>query len=88
MTRYWFKPHRYGFGATPIAWQGWALVAVDVAVVLAAVAGLLVFEGRDAAFSAQVPWLLVILVVTVASALITWRKTDGNWRWRWGENND
>jgi Fe-S cluster assembly ATP-binding protein len=25
MTGYWFKPKRYGNGATPVTWQGWAL---------------------------------------------------------------
>ncbi len=26
MTRYWFRPKRYGYGATPVAWEGWALI--------------------------------------------------------------
>ena len=34
MTKYWFRPKRYGFGATPITWQGWA---VTIATVLAMV---------------------------------------------------
>ena len=25
MTAYWFKPKRYGYGATPITWEGWAV---------------------------------------------------------------
>jgi hypothetical protein len=87
MTRYWFKPHRYGFGATPIAWQGWALAAVDLMIVLVAVVGL-VLAGRDADFSAQAPWLLLILAATVVSVVISWWKTDGSWRWRWGKNHD
>ena len=24
---YWFKPRRYGHGATPSTWQGWATIA-------------------------------------------------------------
>ena len=35
MTRYWFRPKRYGYGATPISWEGWA---VTLATVLAMVA--------------------------------------------------
>lgn len=34
---YWFVPHMFGFGVTPVTWQGWlvtigfaALLAVDV----------------------------------------------------------
>ena len=26
MADYWFKPHAYGFGATPANWKGWAAV--------------------------------------------------------------
>ena len=26
MTTYWFRPKRYGYGATPVTWQGWVLV--------------------------------------------------------------
>jgi hypothetical protein len=33
MSRYWFRPKRYGYGATPITWEGWvftlAIVLVD-----------------------------------------------------------
>ena len=25
MTAYWFKPKRYGYGATPITWEGWVV---------------------------------------------------------------
>ena len=29
MMAVWFKPHRYGFGATPVSWQGWMLVGAE-----------------------------------------------------------
>jgi hypothetical protein len=35
MTSYWFRPKRYGYGATSITWQGWA---VTLGTVLAMVA--------------------------------------------------
>ena len=35
MADYWFKPHDYGYGATPISWKGWAAVAVYAAVMVA-----------------------------------------------------
>jgi hypothetical protein len=35
VTQYWFRPKRFGYGATPITWQGWA---VTIATVLAMVA--------------------------------------------------
>ena len=31
MTDYWFRPKRYGYGATPVTWQGWAVTIATVA---------------------------------------------------------
>ena len=82
MTTYWFRPKRYGYGATPVTWQGWA---VTISVVLAVVAVSLAVEltGRHL-------WTLAALIVFDAIAIaalviISRRKTDGEWRWRWGE---
>jgi hypothetical protein len=32
MTRYWFRPKRYGYGATPTTWEGWAFTGLIVAI--------------------------------------------------------
>jgi len=81
MTRYWFKPRQYGYGAAPVTWQGWALTVAAVVVVVAATRLL-------AVQSAESPWFwLAILIdgVAIATLLIVSRKkTDGEWRWRWG----
>ena len=84
MTRYWFRPKRYGYGATPTTWQGWAVI---VAMVLAMVAGSLFLRLTD-----KSPWGLAALmtfdvVALGALAIISYRKTDGEWRWRWGAGN-
>lgn len=71
---YWFRPKLYGYGATPATWQGWVVTgAFSAAVVALAAAGdpiLLLFA-----------LLLVLWLVLVAR-----RKTDGEWRWRWGRD--
>jgi hypothetical protein len=82
MTDYWFKPRRFGYGATPVTWQGWALtigtvvVVVMVSMVLPAVA-----DGSA--------WGLTAVVIDVAAIagllIVSRRKTDGEWRWRWGD---
>ena len=75
----WFAPRRYGFGAgLPIAWQGWLLLAVYTAVILAAV--LLLQFSPVAMFAVVVP-------ATALMMLITARTTRGGWRWRWGEKD-
>jgi uncharacterized membrane protein YbhN (UPF0104 family) len=83
MSTYWFRPKRYGYGATPVTWQGWALVGVAVAVIAAA-AVLVGPHGR------QNPWgwfefLGIEALVLIVLWVITRRKTDGEWRWRWGD---
>jgi hypothetical protein len=85
MAEYWFKPKRYGYGATPVTWQGWA---VTVGTVLAMVAVSLCLR-----LTAKSLWDLVALLLFDAAAVaalvivsyVSYRKTDGGWRWRWGD---
>jgi hypothetical protein len=30
VTAYWFKQRRFGYGATPVTWQGWMLMLVHL----------------------------------------------------------
>ena len=82
MSTYWFKPKRYGYGAVPVTWQGWALVGAAVAVIAAA-AVLVGPHGRQAW-----GWFeffgIEALVLVVLWAIVR-RKTDGEFRWRWGD---
>ena len=79
MARYWFKPKRFGYGATPATWQGWALSVA--AVVLAAGVVLAAPAIRDNLLRPVFVVLGLALVIGVASA-VAWRKTEGGWHWR------
>ncbi len=81
MARYWFRQKRYGLGATPNTWQGWVLVLVGVALLVAGV----VINGKDP----QEVWLgsLLIFAGVVPVSIIVWFKTEGGWRWRWGDDD-
>ncbi len=86
MTEYWFKPKRYGYGATPITWQGWVLALAAPLSIMAAMVAMAVFGGGADAMN----WLMVVAVaiaVVLATVVISYRKTDGEWRWRWGDDN-
>ncbi|HWA22248.1 MAG TPA: hypothetical protein VG735_07630 [Caulobacterales bacterium] len=83
MAQYWFKQKRFGYGAgLPTAWQGWALLAGYLAA-----AGLAIFVPR--LFTDQPLGVLVgvtiIIVLTVPFLLICEQRTEGGWRWRWGD---
>lgn len=72
---YWFKPKAFGYGATPVTWQGWAVMALYVALVLAIV---------HFAVPNHIPFLCLLAPVTLALLWVTWVKTEGGMRWRWG----
>jgi hypothetical protein len=80
---HWFKQKRYGFGASPSSWQGWALTAAYVAVLLGLSAWLT--DGANANESRTLVFLGLTAVVTILFLGIVWRTTEGGWRWRWGD---
>jgi hypothetical protein len=88
VTAYWFKPHDYGYGATPINWKGWAAVAVYAAVLLAlslSLAALPADMPEGAAAWQIATWLMMVGLLTFGFLRLCRAKTDGEWRWRWGK---
>ena len=73
----WFAPKRFGFGAgRPIRREGW--VALVGYLALVGLASLLIPYSRLA-------FGIIFAAATVAFTLISASKTEGGWRWRWGE---
>ncbi|WP_067734074.1 hypothetical protein [Novosphingobium naphthalenivorans] len=76
----WFAPKRFGYGASwPIAWQGWALLAIYLACVAGAV--LLAKNGHS---GGRIAALVLVLLLTGLFKTVAARRTRGGWRWRWG----
>jgi len=71
---YWFAPKLFGFGATPVTWQGWALTLGFAAAVMLDIRYL----------DPDLPKIMVGVTLAAAFITIAWRKTDGGWHWRWG----
>ncbi|KTE19672.1 hypothetical protein ATE67_13585 [Sphingopyxis sp. H050] len=72
--RPWFRAKRRGYGTgLPIAWQGWVMLAMHIALIT----GVAVLLGDR-------PALLTIAVVLAGLApMPLYRaKTEGGWRWR------
>jgi len=84
MNEFWFKPKIFGYGATPITWQGWAFVTLYFAVI--AVVTVALIDQVSPAW-AWIVWAAIVIMVTVAASRIMRQKTDGPWRWRWGRTN-
>ena len=73
----WFAPKRYGWGSgPPIAWQGWLILLVYLAIVIGATQ----FLARNA-------WAMgsVIATATLLFVVVVMKTTRGGWRWRWGD---
>lgn len=71
----WFAPKRFGYGAgLPIAWQGWAMLASHVAIILL---GAKLLDGSGAA---SLAWVAIAGMVPLP---IYAAKTRGGWKWRW-----
>jgi len=74
---YWFPAKRYGWGwGLPIAWQGWLVLGIFVALVLSAALFVLPWSGL-LMFYVLVGFLVACL------ALVCWYTGEPS-HWRWG----
>ena len=72
----WFRPKRFGFGSgQPIAWQGWALLGLHVALIIGLI--ILLKDRPLALLAAIIPVALLPMPLYAA-------RTEGGWHWRWG----
>lgn len=75
----WFAPKRFGFGARPVTWQGWAVLVAFFAI--AAAAGHWLGNRPLAMAGVLVPAAAVMILVVV-------RTTRGGFRWRFGKEDE
>jgi len=83
MTKYWFKPKRYGWGFVPISREGWLMTALLLALVLVAAH----FNGlfAEVTETAQIFCFLInTLILTVVFSIVARPRTRGEVKWRWG----
>ncbi|RUN74852.1 hypothetical protein EJC47_19440 [Sphingomonas sp. TF3] len=71
---YWFVPHMFGFGVTPVTWQGWVATIVFAGLLSADILLL-----RDQTAQIGIGVALVGLFTMIAI-----RKTQGGLGWHWG----
>ncbi len=86
MIRYWFKPKRYGYGATPVTWEGWAVTIAVAAIVAGSIVAMNLLVDRSN-LVAWMLWAVIIAATTFWFVQTSRRRTDGEWRWRWGAEN-
>ncbi len=78
--QYWFPAKRYGWGwGLPIAWQGWVVFAIFLALL---VAGALLFPPARGVFS----FLVYTGAVTAVFGAVCYAKGEPP-SWRWGDKH-
>mgnify|MGYP001545270939 FL=1 len=84
----WFKPKTQGYGAAPSNWKGWAAILVFVVVETALAVFFIVgpaLANTGPGVLRIVAWCLVSGAFTLFFIRFTMLRTDGVWRWRWGD---
>jgi len=87
---YWFRPKRWGYGAVPVTWQGWAATVVYAAVALVATLGYgaaVAVASTGPAIAPTALWLGFLLIWTLAFLGLARARTDGDWTWRSGNDD-
>ncbi len=83
---YWFKPKRFGLGATPANWKGWLATIGFMAIVIAFLLGIVSARG-ELSVGAVIAWAMAFVAAELTFVWIAWKKTDRDWRWRWGSKD-
>jgi hypothetical protein len=84
-TKYWFKRRRYGYGYTPVTWQGWLSVAGAVGVIVGLAFVILPSDSQAPSLSQALLFTAVVAAVLVVLVKITYAKGPTPARWRWGK---
>lgn len=78
---YWFKRKLYGWGWTPVKWQGWLILVIYIAILI------LIFNRleqnlnsyRDVALNIILPFIAVSTIL-----ILICYKTGESPKWQWG----
>lgn len=82
---YWFKRNLYGWGWTPVKWQGWLVIAGFVAVLVVSDLSLMSIQSPT---DADITWFFVEVVASITLLLWICYKKGERPRWQWGLPKD
>ena len=83
-ANYWFRPRSYGYGAAPTNWKGWAVTAAYVLAIWGFAVLFAPPRGDAATWGDLAIWFGGIAAITLPFIWLCRAKTDGKWRWSWG----
>jgi hypothetical protein len=79
--RYWFRPKSFGYGATPISWEGWTVTFVSLIVTMSAslIAVFAEIHKWPDRRVLQAACLVVFVATLIATIIVSRLKTKGRW---------
>lgn len=80
----WFKRKMFGWGWTPVTWQGWAVIAVYA---LAMIAFAFTIDENSPTREVFFTFIFPATLLTVLLIRICYRKGESP-RWQWGKDLD
>lgn len=83
--KYWFKRRRYGYGYTPVTWQGWLCVVGAVGVIVGSAFMILPNNSQHPSLTQALSFLVVVAVILLVLIKITYAKGPTPARFRWGK---
>ena len=88
MADYWFKPKSHGYGAAPANWKGWAATAGFIVATWIILWPWILspsLAGEQPSAAGIVTTFAALAVATLGFVWLSKIKTDGAWKWRWGD---
>lgn len=83
-NKLWFKRKTYGWGWTPITWQGWVCVLVYI---LAIIAFALTIDENSSPREVAFTFALPVVLLTLTMFRIGYAKGEKP-RWQWGREEN
>ena len=81
---YWFKRKLYGWGWAPARWQGWAVMAVFIVIVISAGIQMAATAEGGEPTQEQFFWFFARILIAVIALIAICYKTGEKPRWMWG----
>ena len=80
IPKYWFPAKHYGWGwSLPCAWQGWVVLIVYLALIIAGVP----FIKASIGIAAYFAYSLILTIVVIGICWLTGEPPN----WRWGDDD-
>lgn len=81
---YWFKRKLYGWGWTPVKWQGWFVIAIFFLFILVSS---LDMKSSSSPTDIKITWFLFKVVLSVFILIYVCYKKGEKLKWQWGLKN-